>query len=63
MVQGIFLMYHIVEDQNLCVLVHKYSYFNVYFTITAPVKYLICQRKAEKSAKPKMLKCAGYLGE
>jgi hypothetical protein len=40
-----------VEDQYLCAAVHKYIYRNVYFTIMAPVKYLICQRYAEKSAK------------
>ncbi len=27
-----------VEDQYLCVVVHKYIYRNMYFTITAPVK-------------------------
>jgi hypothetical protein len=36
------------EDQQLCVVVHKYIYRNVYFTTMAPVN---CTR---------MLKCANY---
>jgi hypothetical protein len=35
----------------LCVVVHKYVYRNVHFTITAPIKYLICHLYAETSAK------------
>ncbi len=31
----------IMEDQHLCVAVYKYVYRNVYFTIRAPVEYLI----------------------
>jgi hypothetical protein len=30
-----------MEDQLLCVVAHKYFYRNVYFTIMAPVEYLI----------------------
>ncbi len=32
---------HIVEDQHLCVVVHKYIYRNVFYTIMAPVLYLL----------------------